>query len=334
MSKNKIIMCAFGGVAGLVSLVLGYLAYARSSECTTVAEEVEISIDAVQRMNKAPISPTAASEAALKANHEALTAWQNEAIALASRGDRPVRDGLNEISFKQEMVDAAREMAKRPGGAANGCIVADGFGFGFADIITGGKMPEATQLAALQRQWGDVVDIMTILCASQVREVTSIAVVAKTDLTAENYTRNMPSPRARNKRQPKDEEKKGPDCVSYEVKFTAMPAAFVRVLNALATTPRFVTVDDFSFARAEDSLTSLLGGGKEKASANTRAKPRGRGRPAKEAETPEETELTRKGLVTDPATAAPIVVTLKLSTFDFGSRTKDATTEEAKEDAE
>ena len=314
MNKNKIIMSAIGGVALVATLVIGYLAYDSYSEQMERADDLDSAKANVQRINSAKVAPEQASIDAINQNKAVLAAWRDEAYALASHGDARVESGVTAEAFKQTMVADARELSKLPGGA-NGVIVKEGFGFGFKDIITGGSMPEAAKLAQLQRQWSEVKRLVEMLSSCGVTELLDVAVVEKAAAPEPEVRRG-----ARNQ---KKVEVKKPAFTdqSYELKFMARPAAFVRLLNALATDNRFMTVDDFSFARASDALVAVLGGGKENAEATSgRRGRRGRRGSDEAAEENKDGEVTKKGLVIDPASAVPFTVTLKLTTFDFGSK--------------
>ncbi len=334
MNKNKIIMSAIGGVAGVIILVLGYLAFSTYSEQTEMEESLEASKQNVRRMNAAKIPPVEASVKAIDENRDKLTTWFNEALALASRGDAETKSGVTVAAFKQEMVDDARELAKLPGTANGGVLVAEGFGFGFKDIITGGRMPEADKLARLQRQWAEIKLFVETLAACGVSQLTDIAVGDKPAVQPKPAARPSRGNR-RTKNVKKEATTHTPDGQCYELHFLAKPAAFVRVLNALGSASRFVAVDDFAFLRADDSLATVLGGGKEKAAAGAQKGGRRRRASAREtAETNQPEEIAKKGLVTDPATAAPLTVTLKLTTFDFGSQASASGQTEDKEDEE
>ncbi len=328
MNKNQIILASIGGVAGLAVLVLGYLSFSAWSDQSMMKDDFEGAQGAVRRLQSAKIPPVEASVKAIDANREKIATWFSEAQALAALGDWAVKSGVTAAAFKQEMVDDARELAKLPG-VVNGVLVAENFGFGFKDIITGGSMPDATKLTQLQRQWAEVKLFVQMLADCGAAELTDVLILEKPVVEPEPETRRN----RRAKKVQKKKEVRAPDAQLYELKFRAKPAAFVRVLNALASAPRFVTVDDFSIVR-EDALAAILGGGKEKAPAAT-SRRGGRRRRGAVQETPEtnaDEETTKKGLVTDPATAAPLAITLKLTTFDFGTKTSQSETVENKED--
>ncbi len=336
MNKNKIIMSALGGIAGLATLVIGYLVFSSWSDQSLMQEDLDAAQSSVQRLRSAKIPPVEASVKAIDANREKLAAWLNEAQALASQGDFDVKSGVTAAAFKQEMVDDARDLAKLPG-AVNGVLVAEGFGFGFNDIITGGSMPDATKLARLNRQWTEIKLFVKTLADCGVAELTGVTVATAPAVEPEEEKRPSRSAR-RGKKVEKKKEVRAPDAQAYELKFRAKPAAFVRVLNALGSASRFITVDDFALVRAEDTLATQLGGGKEKTAAASTSRRGRRGRRAAAVEAPEgeqAEETVKKGLVTDPASDAPLMITVNLTTFDFGSKLpKPAEATDAKEDNE
>ncbi len=330
MNKNQIVLSVIGGVSLVVTLVLGYLSYSAWSEQSMMREDLDASESSIQRMRTAKVPPTASSVKALDDNRERLMTWYNEAWALASRGDWVTKSGLTAAAFKREMVDDAHALVKLPG-AVNGALVAEGFGFGFPSIITGGSMPDLGKLAALQRQWAEVKLLVKTLADCGVAELTGVTIVdtpAESDLGKANDSAAKQNKKNRRNKKAASSSLRGeaeaihlPTHQSYELRFRAKPAAFVRVLNALAQIDRFITVDDFTLARDDDALGAVLGGGKDKPAATSSRRGRRR-RGAAATETPEDAkqeEAVKKGLVIDPATAAPLTVTLKLSTFDFGT---------------
>ncbi len=329
MNKNKIVMSAIGGVALVALLAIGYSAFSTWSERTMMEEDLDVVRQNVQRLRSAKVAPVEASVKAIDDNREKLSAWRNEALALASRGDERPEAGVTAAAFKQKMVDDARELARLPGAANNGVLTAEGFGFGFKDIITGGSMPEAAKLERLQRQWSDIKLFVRTLAACGAAELTGVTIVdapAESDLGRANDSAAKQNKKNRRNKQAASSSSRGeaeashlPTLQSYELSFRAKPAAFVRVLNALGSAERFVTVDDFAFARAEDALATMLGGGKEKTATTSRRGGRRRRAAAETVDAAEPEETVKKGLVTDPESAAPLAVTLKLSTFDFGS---------------
>ena len=327
MNKNKIIMCSIGGVALVASLVLGYLVWSAWEEKTEKEDDLETAKANVRRINSSKISPEQASLDAFEKNRRDLAIWRDEAIALSSRGDRSPRRDITPEAFKRLLVDEAREEARRPGGV-DGKIVKDGFEFGFKDFISGGRMPESSQLDTLQRQWDDVKFFTDILSAAGVSELQEITIAEKKVEAAA-----QPQQRGHKRGAKKEPEKKAvAETQGYELKFTARPLAFVKTINAFAHAERFVSVDSFSCKR-EDALAAALD---EKSSSSdapaTSSRRRRSRRAAEEAENAQQNEesasTNKKGLVIDPGSQAPFIVTMKLTVYDFGTALVDADAEQ------
>ena len=336
MNRNQITMAAIGGVALVAVLAVGYLTYAARAEQGEKAEDLETALGNVRRINSAKIAPKSESVAAIDANAQKLDAWRTEVLALATAGDFAADGAATPESFKQKMVVEARELAKLPGGV-NGNIVKEDFDFGFKDYIIGGSMPPRERLDALQRQWSEVSLLVKILARCGARELKAVTVGAAAEAPKEEE--EQPKRRGPRKNAAKEIVAKDPATPqSYELKFTAKPAAFVRIIDACAIIERFIVVDGFSFAKEKDTLAEIFGG-KEKTETSGGGR-RGRGRRHQSAAEEQEVaaeEVNRKGLVTDPELDEPLTVTLKLTTYDFGTAAaaKEAgESEEAKEVAE
>jgi len=316
MNKNKIIMCSIGGIAVLAALALGYLAFSAWQEKEEKLEELEASKGSVERIKKAAIAPTEQSLAAIEENRKALAIWRNEALAAASQGDISVDATITPEAFKRQIGDEAREEAHKPGGA-EGKIVKEDFAFGFKDLIAGGSMPDRSQLPFLQRQWYDIKLFTDTLSESGAIELLEVSIAEKK--VEEPVAK--PKKGARGKKA-EPEKKPVADAQSYEIKFTARPTALVKTINAFAMATRFITVDSLTCVRIEDTLAAALGD-KDKDAAQRPAtrRRRRRGADAEEgAENAEEGETAKKGLVIDPATESPFIVTMKLTTYDFGTK--------------
>lgn len=319
MNKNKIILSAIGGVALVAVLVSGYLIYSGLDEQSMKVDDLEGAQGNVSRINAAKVAPTDASVRAIVSNRVALATWLDETLALASAGDFRVDAGMTPEGLKQLMVDEARELAKLPAGGV-GPLVKEDFGFGFNDIIAGGAIPPREKVALMQRQWREVKLFTEVLSKSGAVELTGVTVVEAAAPAPEQETK----PKNGRGRKRVAEEKADPVTQqAYELKFLARPAALVRVLNAFAVNDRFITVDGCDFARETDTLMDIIDVSKDKEVKSLRNRAARRRRPNKpEAVSDEgsaEEEANKKGLVTDPAMDLPFIVTLKLTTFDFGN---------------
>ncbi len=330
MSKNQVVMVAIGAVAVVASLALGYLAFDAYSSKGEAVEESESFASTIQRLLRGEVSPVKDSELAYKKNADALAGWSEAAIATASIGDRAVKSGVNAAAFKQQLVDEARALSGLEGGV-DGKIVKPDFTFGFPDFVTGDKLPEEGRLPQLQRQWGDIRLLVEMLQACGVVEIVAIgsAVPAAAAQKTEEDDRPRSSKKKRGSKKANEDEKPAYTVEQYSVDFRAKPAALVKVVNALATSDRFVVVDSFSFAREADMIGTALGEGEKGDSAQPqqgRRRRRGR-RAAAEEEAEEKSEgaaPAKDGIVSDPAREAPFLVKMAVSTYDFGAAEKPA----------
>ena len=325
MNKNKIIMLSIGAVALLIVIGLAVAVYFGMEEKAELESDLDTAKSNVEKINKATIAPEQKSIDAIKANTAALEEWRTATYALVSQGDRIEDDSVTPESFKQTMVDNAREYSILSG-VGDKKLVKEGFDFGFRNYILEGAMPDKAGLKALQRQWIEIGSFVKALSAAGVNELLSITVAPAEVKAAEEPQQQRGKKKARAK---KDGPK--PDPIvrqGYELKFLARPASFVRFMNHLAFDERFTVVDDFTISRNDDSIGTLLGAAKAEAAATGRGRGRGRGRRVEE--TPaDDDDLQRKGLVTDPLHEPPFTVTMKIVTYDFGSKKPE--TEQKKE---
>ena len=324
MSKNQIVMVAIGGAA-----LLGYFAYDVWAEKGEAADDLASAKDRVQRILRAEISADAASVVEIKKNRDIISGWCEAALSTASAGDRAVRADVNEAAFKQKLVDEARALAKLPGGV-DGAIVKPEFTFGFPDFVSGDKIPEKEKLPQLQRQWGDIRQIVETLSSCGVIEVVRVEPTAAAPVAQQD------KPQGKGKKAKKGEEEEKPPYTveTYAVDFRAKSAALVKAFNAFAVSQRFFVVDSFTFAREGDMIATALGEGEKKAAADQQPTS-GRRRRRRGEEQPVETEAAsaddgaKKGIANDPTLEAPFLVKVVLSTYDFGSAAQPAGAAEA-----
>ena len=319
LSKNQIVLAATGGVTAVAVLVLGYLLYGAYASGAEAAEELETMSMSVRQLTTAKVAPTAASLKAIASNQTAMVEWREAMLAALADGDVAFTDAADEATFKQQMVDDARVLAKLPG-ARDGVLVAPDFAFGFKDYITGGELPSKDALPRLRRQWFDIKLFVNQLAACGVAELTKVEPQeAKVVSPAEPEKRpGMKKPPKKNAKA----EKPDYSCESYVLEFRARPWALVKAINALSTMPRFTVVDSFEFFRPNDMIGTALAGDDQQAEVKTSRRRRRRNEAEEGAEAEAETTAAkaRKGLVNDPLHEDPFVVRLKLSTYDFGTK--------------
>ena len=331
MNKSKIVLAAVGGVIGIAALATAFLAW-RSWSAVSEArdggdsgEGLDSVVAKAATLSRKAVYPCAASVKAIDANRERFEEWRDEAARLAARGDRKF-DPTTPAAFKEFLLAEAKRLSALPG-SVDGALVKPGFPFGaFREYILDGKLPPEAQLPKLQRQWDEVTFFVEELAKAGVGELTAVEFSA-----AAPVPEKKPEPRKGQKKPKRKDSKAGGDdgpkelVERYTLQFTASPAAFVRVVNAFGVCDRFVTVDDFSFVRAQDDVKEAFDAQEKKnapaaSSRRSRRSRRGESEAAEEkkAESPREAAI-RQGVVTDPALATPISVTLKLTVRDFGT---------------
>ena len=328
LSKNQIVMLSIGGVALVASLALGYLAFSAYSAKSEASENAERDSGAVRSLLGAAISPDAASVAAVNKNRDALAGWTEAAISTASAGDRSIATDVNEAAFKQKLVDEARVMSGLPGGV-DGKIIKDVAAFGFPEFVSGDKLPEKDQLPRLQRQWGDVCTLVKTLSDCGIIEIVRIEPgAAKQQQVQAPVEPKKDTKKSKKRKKGKDAEDEKPAYTEekYAIDFRAKPAALVKVVNALATSQRFIVVESLDFARESDMIGKALGEGDKKGAAEQQSvRPRRKRRGAEQPEfgadavAPDAAAEADKGVVNDPDKEEPFLVKAVVLTYDFGS---------------
>ena len=326
LSKNQIVMLAIGGVALVAAAALGYLAFSAYSAKSEAAETAQSNTSAVQSLYRAAISPDPASVAAVNKNRDALAGWTEAALSTASAGDRSIATNVNEAAFKQKLVDEARMLSGLPGGV-NGKIMKDVSAFGFPDLVTGDKLPDKAMLPRLQRLWGDVCILVKTLSDCGVIEVVRIEPAASQQQAQATAEPNDTKKSKKRRKKDAEEEKPAYTEEKYTIDFRARPAALVKVVNALATSERFVVLEALDFTRGGDMIGKALGEGDKKGAGEQQtSRPRRRRREQAEfgadAAAPDAAAETDKGVVNDPAKEEPFLVRATIATYDFGSGEK------------
>jgi len=327
MNKTKIILSVTGGVILVAVLAMAFLTWmslsaktaAREGDDESGTDGLETVMERARALSAKKPYPCAASVKQISSNREEVIAWKDAALKLAARGDRPVT-ATTPAAFKEFIVGDAKRVAALP--SASGTLVAADFDFGpFKDYISGGKMPAEAELAGLQRKWDDVSLVAEMLSNCGIVRLTGIAFKTAETATEAKEDNNRKGARRKKPMQKKaaakdEQAAAGPAAFTYTISFLARPAAFVKSVNALSTSDRFIVVDDFSFVRESDAIALALGDGDKKEAQPARRR-RGR-RDAREEEEPK-AEEAKGGIVTDPVLDPPLAVTMSVSVYDFKS---------------
>ena len=330
MNKNRMMLAVAGGVTGLAVLVAAYFTWSSWAAKTAAIDGDDESegLDAVvakaERLSRNQVYPCAESVKATEESAEKLAEWMAGARRIAAGGDR-VFPKTTSPAFKTFLVQDAKRLVSLPG-SVSGAIAQPEFAFGpFKGYIAGGDLPPESQLAELQRRWDDIAVVTETLASSGIGELVDVQFKAA-EKPQEEPQQNARGNRRQAKKPAKKAEQKDKAQVgavssfSYVFSFTAKPQALVRAFNALETCERFISVDDFAFHRAKDSIAESLGGDEKKAEASQsggRRRRRGGGAAAPQAE--EKKGDAKSGIVTDPMLDAPFAVTMTVTVHDFGS---------------
>lgn len=341
-TRNKIIMLSMGGIVAVVLVVAIVMVLSTLSEKAELDESLMMAEGTFRKYSKAEISPTQEAEKALKENYTVLSNWFESARAEASVGDTSANSAMNEASFKQKMVDDAREFSKLPGTAgledgAKGSLVKSGFGFGFPQYITEGNLPPRETLDALQRQWADITLFVGVFAKAGVSEITRIDVLSQARIPAPQVEQVQRQVRGNAKKAVEE-----PLCIEekYMIELTAKPNSLIKILNELQSSKRFIIVDSLEFARQTDTIAAAIAGDGAKAgdgnSQGRRKSRRGRRQAAEVEENSDEgvTQIKKKGFVVEPRRETPFTVKLTLVTCDFGTAGATKATESSKENEE
>lgn len=293
--KIKMIGCVSLGVWLLLAGGLGYMAYDASSARTEAEETLQSENDAFNRFNNAPVFPSAASIASVKSNAMAWSIWYDTAFSLAGRGDRDIPAETPPV-FKQRLQSTVRRLQSFKG-EVSGRISQPTFYFGFEKFLgETDALPQADEIPLLAAQLDFIENFAEMLADAGVMEVKSLVRVPQN---------------------PDDEE-----CarhLDYKVTFVSRPAGIVKTVNALAQSPRFVSVTGFSFRETADAILPRLSsdGKKDEADRRGRGGRRGR-RAAVVAEEPKVDDGRKENrVVTDPSANAVFEVSMTVKVYDF-----------------
>jgi len=333
MNKSKMILAVTGGVVGVAALAMAYFvwdAYATKSAALEGNDEedgLESVIEKARTLSGKPVFPGAESVKAIESNAMRVAAWKDEAFKLAAAGDR-VYEKTTPAAFKTFMVADAKRLAALPGGVG-GVLVKPEFAFGpFKDYIAEGKMPAEANLAELQRRWDDVATVTEALAKSGISELVDVQFAAQAAEKDEADNRKQ----KKGKKAKAEPSVRPPASYSYVFTFMTRPSGFVKAINALETSPRFISVDGFTFGRERDVLNEALGGGEKKnEAAQGGGGRRGRRRAQVVVQVDEKSDAEGKNrIITDPLLDDPFKAVVSVTICDFRSLEETEKSEEVK----
>ena len=326
MTKQQKLGACFGGAFGVVALALGWFLYSAYADRQVALEgdpdENTKGLNDAQAENMKYYAqhdpfPSENAIAVINSNKEAYAKWKDEAVKRASQGDLPdAPPGLSGNTFKGNYLDVCLSKMRQLPGNVKGRICADDKWFGFERYMgSEGATPTQEDVPKLYKQFVTVTNVVDMLVQCGVLQVVSVNLDPRTGGNDEDAARGS-SQRDRGRKGNAGPDKGAaanePTRYDYELEFSARAAAIVKVLNALARSPRFYVVSEFGFRHEEseslkDRLDRQASGGGETSSRRSR-----RNREKKEGD-------EGRGAVTDPKTDLPMLVHMKLSVYDFGT---------------
>ena len=334
MTKKQKLAAGVGGAFGLCVLALGwflYSAYAEGQEIVegggeTISEGLNAAKTKYSGFFKKNPFPSTESINQVKANEAAYDDWKAKALDVVSRGDcPPPPPGLKATAFQTKIMEPQfAELRKLPGRVANKSsknICTEKFNFGFDKYLgEAGQTPEQQELPKLWAQFVTVTNLVDLLCANGVVEIRKIERLEQTQ--GGNAEANQGKQRNKGG---KGNSAKGaaeadaPTCYEFDLEYFVRPEAFVKVLNALSKSPRFYVIGDFKFGREGESLKERLNKASSASGDGQTGSRRSRGGWGVVPERQEKKVEADDGLVTRPDKEEPILVTMKLSVYDFGT---------------
>ena len=341
MTKQQKVYIGLGGVYGLCVLALVwflYSAYAERQETLEGGESTPVGLEAakasyVKSYTQEKPFPSRDSIDRVKANEKAYAEWRQVNLREVSKGDCPPPPPGLEGSVLYNMMQNQRDaMRVFPGGADNGHICSDKFQFGFEPYLVDeddknkAPMPpqNSKQLSELYVQFVMITNMVDILHASggsvEIRKIKRQELKGDEESADKQANKRKKGGKAKSAKGAAAVDK--PKCYNFDLEFSVRPSAFVNVLNAFATCPRFFVVEDLEFKHEgemlKDRLNQAANPSKSKDEQQTVGRQgRSRGRGVQEKK---EKKVEFDGdLVTRPDLEKPILVTMKLSVYDFGT---------------
>jgi len=319
MTKQQKLGACLGGAFGVIVLALGWFLYSAYADHQAALDGDEEDPQA-KGLNAAMVDnqnyytqskpfPSAAAIAAVKSNTTAYAEWKEKAVEQSSHGDIPdVPQGLAGDSFKVNYLDVQLKAIRQLPGHENGRLCAESVWFGFEKYLgQANETPKDEDTPKLYKQFVIVTNVVDVFRKCGVLGIRKIAPV-ETDEEEEARKASQRKGRkgkAGKAAAPSD----APTRYDYDIEFKARASVLVKVLNALAKSPRFYVVGEFGFEYEGETLKDRLDRLGTASATGERAQRsrRNRDRENKEVES---------GDAINPA--QEFLAHMKLSVYDFG----------------
>lgn len=351
--KQKLIVIACGAVAGLVVVALAALLVAQIGAMNEARQSRDDAKMTLEGYNAAAVYPSEANRKVREEDAARLLAWGDAAKAQLAKGPEAPK-GESPSQFVNRLSETIRGLNERQGlggvtakpGADEGTL-----DYSFGRYITQNEMPKEADVPRLVSQFAVIEHVCDLLLDNGAQRILSVTREAFDSAQAQAQPEARSSRSSRRRGRPRDDErpadaasgtavspvleKDGVTCESYAIRFRARYATLAKTLDALVQDDYFVVVTDLAAtnpssvtARVEELVKARQNAraAARRAAARNAAK-KDAATAGKEAEKPLFEGVSPAGrLVTDPANAIPLDVTL---TFDVYSVPPPPAAEEA-----
>ena len=347
--KQKLILIVCGAVCGLIVVALGALLAMQISAADVACATRDDVRNSLQSYYSEKIYPSAENRAVRMADAKAYDAWSDSVRSRLTAG-LPVPEGESPSQFMDRLSRTIRKLNERQKnispmfGRRLSTPESEGVqDYSFGRYVTQNELPAAEQVPRLSKQFAVIEYVSTLLLDSGVprihqvtRQAFDVAEVKPEEEERSSRRRSSRTSRSRSSRS-REAEKTGDDagtevcaelkadgvtCESYAITFEARYSALVKVLNTLVAGDLFVVVKDLSIAtpaNLRERVDAKVRSRQDARAAEIRRMSRDKG--TEEAQTKlQETPLFEgvsvpNRMVSDPANAVPLNVTLKFDVY-------------------
>mgnify|MGYP000761179673 CR=1 FL=1 len=351
--KQKLMMIACGAGAGLVVVALGALLVVQIGAMNEARQSRDDAADTLNTYNQASVYPSDANRKVREEDAARLLAWGDAAKAqLAQSPEAP--KGESPSQFANRLSETIRGLNERQGLGGVAAKPGDAEGpldYSFGRYVTQNEMPKEGDVPRLVAQFAVIEHVCALLLDNGAQRILQVTREPFDAAQAKPQEEERPSRTSRRRGRTREEErplasasgaavdpalaKDGVTCERYTIRFRARYTTLAKVLDALVQDKYFVVVTDLSVTKLSSVATRVEEMIKARQNARAAARRTAARNAKKEAAATaaqEEEKALFEGvspsgrLVTDPANAIPLDVTL---TFDVYSVPPPPAAEEA-----
>lgn len=335
MNKTKMILAAVGGTIGVAVVAAAAFVYLQSSAKSAVKDGSEDgaglieTLTNVETLQNAKIKPHKKSLEVIKDSIKAVEAQHEALLKYARNGDTRI-DPMSPQQFRETAGEEDKHLKMLPLDSETKMMSADFEFVPLTPYISGDKLPEPAEMQKLCRL---VHDEQTLIEMCAAAGVTHVSRMDTKTLVAEE-PKEDPKAKKGAKKPKKAAQKKGPEpfkpsSQTYEIVTQMKPSSLVKILNAMATSERFLVVEDFTIQPVANPIPVSFSNERKEEESSTGSRRRRRQVVEEEKPAEGEADAPKVTLVTDPERDSLYNVTLVVTVHDFKS-CEDEMKEEAK----